>query len=252
MRNWPLAVMLIAGLAGAAACGGANEKPPLTPESNDGSSAAVEAGDGGASASKEGDAGDTVAAAPTGDPAPSTSTEGDKPKEDGAQAVLKQFVADGADHTTLTKALRPTSADYKALFDSSTATKVEKEQSKDWDSGKAVIKPKAGQTEVKVWSATGAEIAAGKGDAKEFPEGYKKIGKHLAKETTFYRFKFVEPGKDTGTAYDGLAFVNSHWVIVPKPWRALEGKAAKDEAEEAPSKPAGKKPKGGKKPNKKK
>ena len=45
----------------------------------------------------------------------------------------------------------------------------------------------------------------------------------------------MKPGEDTGTAYDGLAFVNNHWVIAPKPYRALEGKAAGiDEADEAP------------------
>jgi hypothetical protein len=90
------------------------------------------------------------------------------------------------------------------------------------------IKPKPNQTEVKLWSATGTDLAAGKGNAKAFPRGYKKIAKHLAPGVTFYRFKFVESGKDTGTAYDGLAFVNGHWVIAPKPWRALEGGKAND------------------------
>jgi hypothetical protein len=36
-----------------------------------------------------------------------------------------------------------------------------------------------------------------------------------------YRFKFVEPGKDLGMAFDGLIYVNGHWRIFPKPWRAL-------------------------------
>src|SRR5690606_9226881 len=96
---------------------------------------------------------------------------------------------------------------------------------KDWDSNKAVIKPKPGQTEVKVWSATGADLANGTGNAVEFPGGYKKIAKHLAPTVLFFRFKFVEAGKETGTAYDGLAFINGHWVIAPKPWRAIEGKS---------------------------
>jgi len=176
--------------------------------------------------------------------------------EDGARALLQQFVAPNADHLALTRSLRPTSSDYKTLFDAKTAAKVEAAQAKDWDSNKAVIKPKPGQTEIKVWAATGSDIAKGTGNAREFPAGYKKVAKHLSPTVLFFRFKFVEPGKDVGTAYDGLAFINGHWVIAPKPWRALEGKTGgmEDEAERAekPSveKPEAKgpkkKPKGGK------
>ncbi len=172
--------------------------------------------------------------------------------EEGAQALLKQFVAPEADHAALTRSLRPTSADYQSLFDAPTAAKVEAAQAKDWSSGKAIIKPKANQTEVKIWGATGAELASGKGNAKEFPGGYKKLGKHLSSSVTFFRFKFVEAGKEVGTAYDGLAFVNGHWVIAPKPWKALDAKAAdKDEDEtasdDAPKPKPRAKPKGRKK-----
>jgi hypothetical protein len=174
--------------------------------------------------------------------------------EEGAQTLLKQFVAPDADHAALTKSLRPSTIDYKAMFDPSTAPKVEAAQAKDWDSNKAVIKPKPNQTEVKLWSATGAELASGTGNAKEFPAGYKKVAKHLSPTVLFFRFKFVEAGKDQGTAYDGLAFVNGRWVIAPKPWKAIGGGKGGDKddgeegAEAAPGKP---KPKP-KKPKKKK
>ena len=174
--------------------------------------------------------------------------------EEGAKTLLAQFVAPNADHAALTRSLKPTSADYKALFDEPSAGKIETAQAKQWESGKAAIKPADGQTEVKIAGATGADLASGKGNAKEFPKAYQKIGKHLVPTVTFFRFKFVKPGEDTGTAYDGLAFVNNHWVIAPKPYRALEGKAAGlDEADDAPAPPAKKgakpksKPKGKKK-----
>jgi len=28
-------------------------------------------------------------------------------------------------------------------------------------------------------------------------------------------------GKTTGLAFDGLIYVNNRWVLMPKPWRAL-------------------------------
>lgn len=183
--------------------------------------------------------------------APAASGGPAQGNEEGAKTLLAQFVAPNADHAALTKSLKPTSADYKALFDEATAPKVESAQAKDWESGKAAIKPGEGQTEVKIASATGADLAAGKGAAKEFPGGYKKLGKHLSPTVTFFRFKFVKPGEDSGTAYDGLAFVNNHWVIAPKPFRALDGKGGMDDAaDEPPAKKGGKpgkKPKGKKK-----
>ena len=43
----------------------------------------------------------------------------------------------------------------------------------------------------------------------------------LQSGVTLYRFKFVKPGEGLGMAFDGLVHVNGHWVIIPKPWRAL-------------------------------
>jgi hypothetical protein len=234
-------------LAALSACGPKNAaKEPMVADSTasemssgDDAGAAAAAGDtdGGAESAGESDAGAGAAgilAAGTTGGGKDVIAQGD---EEGAQALLKQFVAPNADHAALTKSLKPTTSDYKALFDAATAAKVEAAQAKDWATNKAVIKPKQGQTDVKLWSASGADLVAGKGSAKEFPAGYKKIAKHLAPTVLFYRFKFVEGGKDQGTAYDGLAFVNSHWVIAPKPWRALE---KGDDEDAPPKKPRGK------------
>jgi hypothetical protein len=205
-----MTALVSASLAVLVACGGAKAKP-ATAASDSTTDEGVQAADAGTTSEGPSDErASEVAVALQGN-------------EEGAHALLKQFVAPNADHAALTRSLRPTSADYKSLFDEKLAEKVEAALAKDWDSGKAVIKPKDNQTEIKVWGATGAELAQGTGNAKEFPAGYKKVAKHLAADVMFFRFKFVEAGKETGTAYDGLAFVNGHWVIAPKPWKALEG-----------------------------
>jgi hypothetical protein len=242
-------VVALVGLGALAwACG--SSPPPKPPMKADEPLASETADDPDASAKawahEESDGGGAA-------PAAGGASQGN---EEGAKALLAQFVAPNADHAALTKSLKPTSADYKALFDEATAPKIESAQAKDWESGKAAIKPGEGQTEVKIAGATGADLAAGKGAAKEFPGGYKKVAKHLTPTVTFFRFKFVKPGEENGTAYDGLAFVNNHWVIAPKPFRALEGKGGGlDEApgtdDAAPAKKGGKpgkgKPKGKKK-----
>jgi hypothetical protein len=222
--SWGIVLVVLA------ACGG-KSKPPVTTGDD------MASLDAGTEPTWEGDSG-TVASSPEGGTPVAEIASG---TEDGAKSLLKQFVKPNADHETLSKSLRPTAADYKALFDDATAAKMESAYAKEWDAGHVVIKPKhEKQTEVKLWGATGAELAEGKGHAKEFPGGYKKIGKHLAATVTFYAFKFVERGKDAGMAYDGLAYVNAHWVIVPKPFHVEGGDDKADKPEKHHDKPAGK------------
>ena len=136
--------------------------------------------------------------------------------------LLKEFLQPGANHATLSKQLRPTTADYAEVFDPDLSAKLEALYGPVWDAGQLVIAPKPGQTELKLFSATSDEMKSWTGKAADFPGGWKQVAPKLKPGFTIYRFKFVEPGKDLGMAFDGLIFVNGHWRIFPKPWRALE------------------------------
>ncbi len=140
---------------------------------------------------------------------------------EGAKALLGRFVAEGADTEALSRALRPTAEDYRALFVADAAGQAEKAYAPAWDAGQIVVRPKAGQTEVLLFEATTDQIKVGDPAAESFPGGYKDVAASFAPGVTLYRFKFVAPGETTGMAFDGLAHVNGRWVIVPKPWRAL-------------------------------
>ena len=141
--------------------------------------------------------------------------------EDGAKALLAEFVKPGADTATLTKALRPSKADYDAVFMPDLASKADTVYGPAWDGGQMVIAPKPGQTQVLLSSATSDDLKSWTGGAAEFPGGWKEVGAQLKPGVTFYRFKFVEPGQELGMAYDGLAYVNGNWRIFPKPWRVM-------------------------------
>lgn len=141
--------------------------------------------------------------------------------EAGATSLLKEFLKPGADHAALSKQLRPTAADYAAVFDADSSAKVAAVYDPAWDGGQMVVAPKAGQTEVKVFSATSDEMKMWTGNAAEFPGGWKDVAAKLKPGLKIYRFKFVEPGKDLGMAFDGLIHVNGNWRMFPKPWRAL-------------------------------
>jgi hypothetical protein len=142
---------------------------------------------------------------------------------DGAQALLAAFVKPGADLVALSQALRPTRADYEAVFTAELATKAETVYGQAWDSGQMVVAPKQGQTQVLIFSATSEELKTWTGGSTEFPGGWKNVGAQLKPGVRFYRFKFVVPGESLGMAYDGLAFVNGRWRIFPKPWRLIGG-----------------------------
>ncbi|HEX8490266.1 MAG TPA: hypothetical protein VF626_04565, partial [Chthoniobacterales bacterium] len=76
----------------------------------------------------------------------------------GAMSLLQEFVKPGADHAALSKQLRPTAADYAAVFEADVSGKVAAVYDPAWEAGQMVVAPKAGQTEVKVFSATSEEM----------------------------------------------------------------------------------------------
>lgn len=143
--------------------------------------------------------------------------------EEGAKQLLGEFLKPGADHAALSKPLRPSKDDLKAVYGAEAADKLAATYDPAWDKGELVIKPSDGQTELKLWSATSEDLKNDAGNAKDFPGGYKKVADKLQPGITLYRFKFVKPGEDLGMAFDGLVHVNGRWVIIPKPWRALGG-----------------------------
>lgn len=142
--------------------------------------------------------------------------------EAGAKALLQRFLDPTQDVEKLSATLRPQAGDYAKVFAGESAAKAQAAYGPAWDAGAMQIKPKAGQTELLLWSASSEDVKAWTGAAKEhFPGGYEKVGQHLNPGLTLYRFKFVEPGKTLGMAFDGLVHVDGRWVIFPKPWRAL-------------------------------
>jgi hypothetical protein len=140
----------------------------------------------------------------------------------GANSLAKEFLKPGADCAALSKQLRPTAADYAAVFEGDFGSKVAAVWDPAWDGGQMVMAPKPGQTEVKVSSATTEELKAGTGQANELAGGWKEAAAKMKPGLKVYRFHFLEPGKTAGMSFDGLIYVNGNWRVFPKPWRALQ------------------------------
>ena len=193
---WPATIAIVLALTGAA-CGGSE---PTSPSSA-------------APATSTPTSSSPTTAAATRSKYPGTS--------DGAKALLAEFAKPGADLSSLSKQLEPTMADYDDVFDATLSEKARSMYGPAWESGKMVVQPKPGQTEVKLVSATTDELKSWSGGAEDFPGGYKTAAPHFKSGLTIYKFSFVEPGEELGMAYDGLVYVNDNWRIFPKPYRQV-------------------------------
>ena len=142
--------------------------------------------------------------------------------DEGAKQLANAFLKPGADCPALSKQLRPTPADYAAVFEGDLGSKVAAAWNPAWDAGQMVMAPKPGQTEVKISSATTEELKAGTGNASDLAGGWKEVAPKMKPGLKVYRFHFLDPGKTAGMSFDGLIYVNGNWRVFPKPWRALE------------------------------
>jgi hypothetical protein len=143
--------------------------------------------------------------------------------EEGAKSMLKEFAKPGADTAALSKHLRPTKADYEAVFDAEFASKAMALYDPAWDAEKMVLTTNdPARTEVILYPSTSDDVKSWTGAAaKNFAGGWKEVAPHLKPGVKIYRFDFVEPGKSVGMVYEGLVNVNGNWRIFPKPWRAV-------------------------------
>ncbi|GGM54760.1 hypothetical protein ACFFX1_19355 [Dactylosporangium sucinum] len=142
--------------------------------------------------------------------------------ETGAKALMEALrAADGAETV---KTLQPTAADYAAVFTKDLASKAESfYKTKLWNGEKVELAGSAAQTDLKIYQATTEDIRKWTPAVeRDFPGGYEKLGAHLQPGLTVYRWKYTEPGEDSGRAYEGLVYVNDHWIWVPKAWEILE------------------------------
>jgi hypothetical protein len=144
------------------------------------------------------------------------------PTEHGARAVAAQFLANsGVDQATAMKRLRPSQADYRAVYKEPVAGALEAENDRHWEKGET-LRVSAARTEILMIVVPTDDLIDGKPALSEFPGGYRRVLPFLNRGFPIARFKYVEPGKTTGLAVDGLVHVNGRWVFMPKPWTVVK------------------------------
>ena len=66
-----------------------------------------------------------------------------------------------------------------------------------------------------------SEILVNGPELSGLPGGYTQQRSHFRDGIAIYGFKYVEPGKSSGMAYDGLIRIGNQWAFIPKAWRAF-------------------------------
>jgi hypothetical protein len=141
-------------------------------------------------------------------------------KEDVSELLSGLLKPNGREE--LMRSLRPKAEDYKAVYKEPFATILEEAHREIWESDE-IIGGNPGQDEIQVFLTTSDNLIDHTPLADLFPGGYRDIDSYLKPGVPIATFKFVKPGLDYGMAYDGLVYVNRHWVFMPKPWHALYG-----------------------------
>ena len=134
-----------------------------------------------------------------------------------ARELLTSFMTPGIDRAALTRRLRPSRMDYSTVFEQPFADRAYKFYESWWNSGEMEIAPQPGQTELLVYAVRSDDLREGSG--RHLQRGYEEVADVIKPGLTIYRWRYVKPGRRFGMAYDGLYYVNDHWVWIPKPYR---------------------------------
>jgi len=142
----------------------------------------------------------------------------------GLDSML-HFVLETDEETrqALTDCLFPSLDDCQRLFyDPKLGRKVYRYQRQIRRTTSLVLGPRLkGQTQLLVWEATPEDLEVYQGEARYFPGGYHELADAFQPDLTFYRFKFVEPGRKLGSAYDIMVYLDGHWRLIHRPWVVL-------------------------------
>jgi len=137
---------------------------------------------------------------------------------DEVRTLFQEFVKPGADRKTLTAKLRPTKADYEAVFEPEFAARFEAIRTPQWDAGTA-LNPEA--NDFKVHWVTTDELKNPKSSLPPgIPEQYRTVADKYKPGITIYGVEMWDKKKPDAQFYVGLIKVNGNWRFFPKPWEA--------------------------------
>jgi hypothetical protein len=123
-------------------------------------------------------------------------------------------------HVALTHALRPRGDDYRRVFVPGAAAHAARTYAELWSSPRSLA-PRAEQVALGVEVAETQDFTAQTRLGRLFPGGYTRVAHLFQPGVVWGCWRYCEPARDLGLAFDGLVFLDDHFAWFPEPWRAL-------------------------------
>ncbi|MGO9227901.1 MAG: Imm49 family immunity protein [Bryobacteraceae bacterium] len=123
------------------------------------------------------------------------------------------------------KRLRPRPEDYAKVFQPAAVGRARQLYENLWNAGVEMSFPPSTQSELRIVVAPAGMLASTNDLSRHFPGGYAAIARQLQPHSVWAAWRFVEPGADSGLAFDGLVWCDDHWAWFPKPYRFLANTA---------------------------
>jgi hypothetical protein len=127
----------------------------------------------------------------------------------------------GPDYRQAVAALRPHKDDYAKVFIEPSLERARNRYDSLWRAPPPFPPPDPTRTDLRIDLAPAGMLAGDNLLSKRFPLGYRAVAPLLVPERIWAAWEFVEPGRDSGLAFDGLVWCEDHWAWFPRPYLML-------------------------------
>ncbi len=139
---------------------------------------------------------------------------------EGAYPLLASFIG-APNPVELSNALRPSAADFNAVFGPTIAAAARERYTELWDGGKLVISVPLESENVLIAACTAGGMSFPNAHSRHFHPGMAELCKQLNPRRTWLTWKYLKPGEERGLLHDGLVWIDDHWAWFPHPWEVL-------------------------------
>jgi hypothetical protein len=133
---------------------------------------------------------------------------------------LLEALAHDADGSIVAQ-IKPRDEDYARVFVGEAATAAREAYTALWAQETPRTAQSSSSVGVRSFLAPAGLLADENELSRHFPLGYRAIAHLLQPHRIWVAWKFLEPGAQSGEAFNGLVWVDDHWAWFPKPFRVL-------------------------------
>jgi len=138
-----------------------------------------------------------------------------------AYPLLAAFIG-AANPAELSAALRPSDADYAAVFGPELVDQAREKYGALWAAGSLHITVPRDRENVLIAACTAGGLSFPNQHSRHFHPRMAAMSEKLVRRRTWLTWKYLRPGEERGQLYDGLVWIDDHWAWFPHTWELLD------------------------------